>query len=66
MIAPIAPAVVSGNGVRALAGIKMIGGDLRFDGGAGECGKDGQRARAAVGQPTIRVDGLTVRPAGVQ
>ena len=65
-IAPIAPAVVSGNGVRALAGIKMIGSDLRFDGGAGECGKDGQRARAAVGQPTIRVDGLTVRPAGVR
>ena len=66
LIAPIAPAIVSGNGVRALASIKMIGSDLRFDGGAGECGKDGQRARAAVGQPTIRVDGLTVRPAGVQ
>ncbi len=63
LIAPIAPAVVSGDGVRALRDIKMIGGDLRFDGGAGECGKDGQRARAAVGQPTIRVDGLVVRPA---
>ena len=66
LVAPVAPALVSGNGVRALSGIRMIGCDLRFDGGAGECGKDGQRARAAVGQPTIRVDGLTVHPVGAR
>jgi len=35
----------------------MIGSDLRFDAGSGECGKEGQRARAAVGQPTLLVDG---------
>jgi TldD protein len=63
MIAPIAPAIVIGNGLRALRGIEMIGVDLKFDPGAGECGKEGQRARAAVGQPTIRVTGLAVRPA---
>jgi TldD protein len=50
--------------VRALAGERMIGSDLRFDPGAGECGKDGQRARAAVGQPTLLIDGLSVRPGG--
>jgi TldD protein len=66
LVAPIAPAVVSGNGVRALSGIRMVGSDLRFDGGAGECGKDGQRARAAVGQPTIKVDGLTIRAVGAR
>lgn len=66
IVAPIAPAVVSGNGLAALRGIAMIGNDLRFDPGAGECGKDGQRARAAVGQPTIKVTGLTIRPAGAR
>ncbi len=66
IVAPIAPAVVSGNGLTALRGIAMIGNDLRFDAGAGECGKDGQRARAAVGQPTIKVAGLTIRPLGTR
>jgi TldD protein len=55
--------VVAGNGLQALAGVRAVGTDLRFDPGAGECGKDGQRARAAVGQPTILVEGLSVRPA---
>ena len=62
-VAPIAPAEISGNGVDAMRGIAMIGSDLRFDSGAGECGKEGQRTRAAVGQPTIKVTGLSVRPA---
>ena len=64
-VASLAPCVVSGNGVRALGGLRMIGGDLRFDSGAGECGKEGQRARAAVGQPTVLIEGLLVRPAGI-
>ncbi|MFQ5877367.1 MAG: TldD/PmbA family protein [Acidobacteriota bacterium] len=63
-VAPIGPAIISGNGVRALRGIRMIGRDLCFDPGTGECGKEGQRARAAVGQPTLRVDGLAIRPEG--
>jgi TldD protein len=62
-VAPLRACIVSGNGLRALAGIKMIGADLRFDAGAGECGKEGQRARSSVGQPTILIDGLWVRPA---
>jgi TldD protein len=63
LVAPVGPCVVAGNGLQALAGVRAVGTDLRFDPGAGECGKDGQRARAAVGQPTILVEGLSVRPA---
>jgi TldD protein len=62
-VAPLGPCLLTGNALRALAGIRQIGVDLRFDPGAGECGKDGQRARAAVGQPTILIGGLLVRPA---
>ncbi|HUD70691.1 MAG TPA: TldD/PmbA family protein [Dongiaceae bacterium] len=63
-VSPAGPCVIAGNGVRALGGIVAIGNDLTFDPGTGECGKDGQRARAAVGQPTLRVEGLTVQPEG--
>ena len=65
MVAPLQPCQVSGNGISVLRGIKMIGVDLKFDPGAGECGKEGQRARAAVGQPTLKVEGLAVHPATV-
>ena len=61
LVAASGPCAISGNGLKALSGVRAIGTDLRFDSGAGECGKDGQRARAAVGQPTILVEGLTVR-----
>jgi TldD protein len=64
LVAPVGPCVVAGHGLQALAGVRAVGTDLRFDPGAGECGKDGQRARAAVGQPTLLVEGLSVRPAG--
>ena len=60
VVAPVAPCRIEGNGVRAIESVAMIGSDLRFDSGSGECGKEGQRARAAVGQPTLRVDGLAV------
>jgi TldD protein len=63
-VAPVGPCVIAGNGVRAIAGVRMVGIDLRFDPGTGECGKEGQRARAAVGQPTILVEGLEVLPVG--
>ncbi len=62
IVAPLAPCVIVGNGVDILAGVKMIGVDLKFDPGAGECGKDGQRARAGVGMPTMKVEGLSVKP----
>jgi TldD protein len=63
-VAPVGPCVIAGNGVTVLAGIRMIGVDLRFDPGTGECGKEGQRARAAVGQPTLLVEGLSTLPEG--
>jgi len=63
-VAPVGPCLIAGNGVTVLAGIRMIGVDLRFDPGTGECGKEGQRARAAVGQPTLLVDGLVALPEG--
>jgi TldD protein len=62
LVAPVGPCVVAGNGLQALSGVRAVGTDLRFDPGAGECGKDGQRARAAVGQPTVLVEALSVRP----
>jgi TldD protein len=63
MVAASGPCAITGNSLRALAGVRAVGTDLRFDPGAGECGKDGQRARAAVGQPTLLVEGLVVMPA---
>ena len=62
MVAASGPCAITGNSLRALAGVRAVGTDLRFDPGAGECGKDGQRARAAVGQPTLLVEGLVVQP----
>lgn len=64
MVAPVRPFVIHGNGLRVLNDIQMIGVDLKFDPGAGECGKEGQRSRAAVGQPTIKVAGLAAQPVG--
>jgi predicted Zn-dependent protease len=63
LVAASGPCAITGTGLKALAGVRAVGTDLRFDPGAGECGKDGQRARAAVGQPTLLVEGLTVRAA---
>jgi len=40
--------------------VSMIGNDLALDGGIGTCGKDGQGVPVGVGQPTLRMDGLTV------
>jgi TldD protein len=49
-----------GNGADALTKISMIGNDLKLDDGIGTCGKDGQGVPVGVGQPTLRMDGLTV------
>jgi TldD protein len=62
LVAASGPCAITGSGLKALAGVRAVGTDLRFDPGAGECGKDGQRARAAVGQPTLLVEGLVVQP----
>jgi TldD protein len=53
-------ATLIGNGPDALTKITMVGSDLRLDDGVGTCGKDGQGVPVGVGQPTLRMDGLTV------
>ncbi|HXZ67414.1 MAG TPA: metallopeptidase TldD-related protein, partial [Alphaproteobacteria bacterium] len=58
--APIKGASLIGNGPDVLTRVKMIGNDLKLDPGIGVCGKAGQGIPAGVGQPTMRVDGITV------
>ncbi len=58
--APIKGATLIGNGPDALTRVSMIGNDMRLDPGVGTCGKDGQSVPVGVGQPTLRIDGLTV------
>ncbi|MBI5268960.1 MAG: metalloprotease TldD [Burkholderiales bacterium] len=53
-------ATLIGNGPDALTRVSMIGNDLKLDSGVGVCGKDGQSVPVGVGQPTLRIDGLTV------
>ncbi|HET7776489.1 MAG TPA: metalloprotease TldD [Azospira sp.] len=57
---PVKGATLIGNGPDALTRVKMIGNDLGLDPGVGTCGKDGQSVPVGVGQPTLRIDGLTV------
>jgi len=53
-------ATLIGDGATALTKISMIGNDLKLDSGIGTCGKNGQSVPVGVGQPTLRIDGLTV------
>ncbi|HKF73623.1 MAG TPA: metalloprotease TldD [Stellaceae bacterium] len=53
-------ATLIGNGPQALTKVTMIGNDMRLDNGIGTCGKDGQSVPVGVGQPTLRMDQLTV------
>ncbi len=57
---PVKGATIIGNGPDALTRVSMIGNDLQLDTGVGVCGKDGQSVPVGVGQPTLRIDGLTV------
>ncbi|WP_158965664.1 metalloprotease TldD [Paraglaciecola sp. L3A3] len=57
---PIKGATLIGNGPEAMQKISMIGNDLSLDNGVGVCGKDGQSVPVGVGQPTLKVDELTV------
>ena len=57
---PVKGATLIGNGPQILARVSMVGNDLALDHGVGTCGKDGQSVPVGVGQPTLRVDGLTV------
>lgn len=53
-------ATLIGNGPDVLTKVSMIGNDLKLDDGVGTCGKDGQSVPVGVGQPTLKIDGLTV------
>ncbi|MDZ4200910.1 MAG: metalloprotease TldD [Gallionella sp.] len=57
---PVKGATLIGNGPDALTRIGMIGNDMALDSGVGTCGKEGQSVPVGVGQPTVRIDGLTV------
>ncbi|MBI5785165.1 MAG: metalloprotease TldD [Rhodocyclales bacterium] len=62
--APVKGATLIGNGPDVLTRVSMIGNDMRLDPGVGTCGKEGQSVPVGVGQPTLRVDGLTVGGTG--
>ena len=57
---PVKGATLIGNGPDALTHVTMVGNDMCLDPGIGMCGKEGQSVPVGVGQPTIRIDGLTV------
>jgi TldD protein len=57
---PVKGATLIGNGPDALTRVAMIGNDLALDSGIGTCGKEGQSVPVGVGQPTLRIDSLTV------
>ena len=57
---PIKGATLIGNGPDALTQVTMIGNDMSLDSGIGTCGKDGQSVPVGVGQPTLRIEGLTI------
>jgi TldD protein len=61
---PIKGATLIGDGPDVLTRVSMVGDDLELDGGVGVCGKDGQSIPVGVGQPTLRIDGLTVGGTG--
>ncbi|SDX95995.1 metalloprotease TldD [Nitrosomonas sp. Nm33] len=61
---PIKGATLIGNGPDVLTRVSMIGNDMALDPGVGTCGKEGQSVPVGVGQPTLRVEGLTVGGTG--
>jgi TldD protein len=61
---PVKGATLIGNGPDALTRVSMIGNDMQLDSGVGTCGKEGQSVPVGVGQPTLRIDGLTVGGTG--
>jgi TldD protein len=57
---PVRGATLIGSGPEAMTRVSMVGNDLKLDAGIGVCGKDGQSVPVGVGQPTLRIDRLTV------
>ena len=58
--APVKGATIIGNGPDVLTRVSMIGNDLKLDPGIGVCGKGGQGVPVGVGQPTLRINGMTI------
>ena len=61
---PIKGAMLIGDGPEALNKISMVGNDLKLDSGVGTCGKEGQSVPVGVGQPTLKIDEITVGGTG--
>lgn len=62
--APVKGATLIGNGPEVMNKVSMVGNDLSLDSGVGTCGKDGQSVPVGVGQPTLKIDGITVGGTG--
>ena len=61
---PVKGATLIGNGPEVMGRVSMIGNDLKLDDGVGTCGKEGQEVPVGVGQPTLRIEALTVGGTG--
>ena len=61
---PVKGATLIGNGPDVLTRVSMVGNDLKLDPGIGTCGKEGQSVPVGVGQPTLRMDRITVGGTG--
>ena len=57
---PVKGATLIGNGPEVMTRVSMVGNDLQLDAGVGVCGKDGQSVPVGVGQPSLKIDALTV------
>ena len=60
MTKPVKGETLIGSGIEAMQQISMVGNDLKLDNGVGVCGKEGHSLPVGVGQPTLKVDNLTV------
>jgi TldD protein len=57
---PVKGATLIGNGPDVLTKVSMVGNDMQLDSGVGTCGKEGQSVPVGVGQPTLKIDSMTV------
>jgi len=57
---PVKGVTLIGSGPEAMKNVSMVGNDLKLDAGVGVCGKDGQSVPVGVGQPTLKIDGMTI------
>ena len=57
---PVKGATLIGSGPEAMKKVSMVGNDLKLDPGVGVCGKDGQSVPVGVGQPTLKIDEMTI------